>query len=97
MTTTLIMLVALGWDSPALSATTHGRTSYKRTIDRWHMLCADDTRALRGYNHLLNHWHTTFTASPRKVCMGRMHPFTQAGGCALALRVTESPRTFGCD
>jgi hypothetical protein len=55
MTTTPIMLIALGWDSPALSATTHGRTSYERTIDRWHMLCADGTRALRGYNCILNH------------------------------------------
>jgi hypothetical protein len=77
MTTTPIMLIALGWDSPALSATTHGRTSYEGPIDRWHMLCADGTRALRGYNCILNHWNTTITASPRKVCTGRMHPFTK--------------------
>jgi hypothetical protein len=76
MTMTLRMLRALARVSPALGATTQSMTSYKRTIDRCHMLCANGTRALSRYNRILNHWNTTTTTSPRKVCTGRIHPFT---------------------
>jgi len=45
MTATLVMLVAQAWVSPALGATTNCKNLHERTLDLWHTLDDDDTRA----------------------------------------------------
>jgi hypothetical protein len=77
MTTTLIMLVAQAWDSPALGATTCRTTSYERTVDRRQTLCDDGTRAVSRYKTMLNRWHPTITASPRQARTATLNPRTQ--------------------
>jgi hypothetical protein len=76
MTAGLLMLRALAWVSPALSATTAGTASYERTVDRWYRYCDDGTRAISRYNTALDCWETAVTESPCKACRGKMNPRT---------------------
>jgi hypothetical protein len=78
------MLGALAWVSPVLGTTTHGTTSDERTIDRWHMLCANGMRALSRYNRILNHWNTVIITTPGRSARDGYTPSPTRWTCAAA-------------
>jgi hypothetical protein len=67
----------LGVMSPALAGTVHCTTYEEKTLERWHTICDDGTRAVSRYNHILDRWETTITESPRPSCTARMDPRTK--------------------
>ena len=71
------LLILCGLTSPGLPATVHCTTYEEKTLQRWHTICDDGTRAVSRYNQLFDRWETTITESPRPSCTARMDPHTQ--------------------
>jgi hypothetical protein len=71
------LLILLGPTSPGLTATVHSTTYEDKTLQRWHTIWDDGTRAVSRYNKTLQRWDTTITASLRKACTARMDLRTQ--------------------
>jgi hypothetical protein len=57
-----------------LAGTLHCTTGEEKTLQRWHTICADGTRAVSRDNTVLKRWETTMTASPHHTCTGRLNP-----------------------
>jgi hypothetical protein len=72
----LLSLLGLALASPMLAGTLHCSTYEEKTLQRWHTICDDGTRAVSRYNRILDRWETTITASPRNTGIGRMDPHT---------------------
>ena len=70
--------ILCGLTSPGLVTTVHGTTDEDQTLQRWHTLCDDSTRAVSRYNHILDRWEATMAESPRPLCTARMDPHTQS-------------------
>jgi hypothetical protein len=70
-----LLLVALA--SPVWPATLRCTTYEENTLNRFHTLCDEGTRAVSRYNKTLERWETTITSSPRTSCTARMHPHTR--------------------
>jgi hypothetical protein len=75
--TMLGWLLLLALASPVWAATLRCTTDEEKTLQRWHTICDDGTRAVSRYNKILDRWETTITASPRKSCTTRMDPLTK--------------------
>jgi hypothetical protein len=73
----LLVLLGLALVNPTLAGTLYCTTYEEKTLQRWHTICDDGTRAVSRYNTLLDRWETTITASPHHNCTGRMNPRTQ--------------------
>ncbi len=71
------LMILLGLTSPGLTATVRCTTYEDKTLQRWHTICADGTRAVSRYNRILDRWETTMTESPRQSCTARMDPHTK--------------------
>src|SRR6266511_6061684 len=70
-------LLLLTLASPVWPATLRCTTYEEKTLQRWHTLCDDGTRAVSRYNRRLDRWETTITESPRQSCTARMDPHTK--------------------
>ena len=73
-------LLAAGWlalASADLAGSVHCTTYDEKTLNRWHTLCADGTRAVSTYNKTLERGETTITESPQKTCTGQLNPRTR--------------------
>jgi hypothetical protein len=70
-----LLLLALA--SPVWAAAVRCTTDEEQTLQRWHTMCDDGTRAVSRYHRILDRWETTITASPRPSCIARMNPRTQ--------------------
>jgi hypothetical protein len=73
-----LWLLGLALAHPALAGTLHCTTYEEKTLQRWHTICDDGTRAVSRYNKMLDRWETTITTSPhrRRTCAARSDPFT---------------------
>jgi len=73
----LLTLLRLALVNPTWAGTLQCTTYEEKTLQRWHTICNDGTRAVSRYNRVLNRWETTITTSPHSICTGRMNPRTQ--------------------
>lgn len=73
----LVMLLGLGPAHVGITETVRCTTYEDKTLQRWHTICDDGTRAVSRYNQLLDRWETMITESPRPSCTARMDPHTK--------------------
>jgi hypothetical protein len=71
------LIILLGLTSPGLTATVRCTTYEEKTLQRWHTICDDGTRAVSRYNKILDRWETTITTTSRKSCTAHMDPLTK--------------------
>jgi hypothetical protein len=75
--TILAALLPVALSSLALGDTGRCVTYEQKTMEQWHTICDDGTRAVSRYNKGLNRYETTITESPKSSCTGRLHPITK--------------------
>jgi hypothetical protein len=73
----LLWLLGLAIASPVWSGTPRCTTYEDKTLQRWHTLCDDGTRAVSRYNQLFDRWETMMTESLRHSCAARIDPHTR--------------------
>ena len=72
----LALALGLGLTPVALAGPVRCTTYHERTLDRWHTICADGTKAISTYNKTLDRWDTAITPPPGKACTGQLNPRT---------------------
>jgi hypothetical protein len=74
----LFALLGLALANSTFAGTVHCTTYEEKTLQRWHTICDDGTRAASRYNTVLDRWETTITMSPRgrRTCTAHPNPFT---------------------
>jgi hypothetical protein len=60
----LWLLLGLTLASPAWPDTVRCTTYEEKTLQRWHTICDDGTRAVSCYHQIVDRWETTITESP---------------------------------
>jgi hypothetical protein len=73
----LLGLLGLALVNPTWAGTLQCTTYEEKTLQRWHTICDDGTRAVSRYNRSLDRWETTITTSPpgRRTCTARADPY----------------------
>jgi hypothetical protein len=68
----------MAFANPTLAGTLQCTTYEEKTLQRWHTICHDGTRAVNRYNKVLGRWETTITTKPRgrRTCTARPNPLT---------------------
>jgi hypothetical protein len=75
----LFALRGLALANPTLAGTLQCTTYEEKTLQRWHTICDDGTRAVSCYHTVLDRWETTITTKPRgrRTCTARPNPLTK--------------------
>jgi hypothetical protein len=74
----LFALLGMTVANPTVAGTLQCTTYEEKTLQRWHTICDDGTRAVSRYNTVLDRWETTITTKPRgrRTCTARPNPYT---------------------